>query len=411
MKKLIQKFIFFGLTVIVNVTILFGFASNVFAAPLDVVFTPDPLFNKTNFLPLDETSGIVTVANNSGSPQTILTEAINVLDNDDFGGLLRLKIVGNSIILFDDSLADFFSTAGEVPLGAIPNGESKTFTYTISFIDSDNNDYQGKTLGFDVCVGFSGGTKHCGDTVIGGENNTGGGGGGGSISGAGGGPIILTILNEETESVVEVGGFPATATAIIVWDTNVLSTSQVIYGLLSESPYTLDMNAANFGYPFGTIENTTKVLQHSVLLTGLIPGETYLYRVVSRASPPTISFERQFTVPATASLLAQAGNNNKENNNFTENNQSSDALNISNAKVGTSISDTYSDTSFKENTSVTKENVINSNSNLLTASAFLSNFGNLISNNILIFILLILLILYIIWIFWLRKKKTIKGKC
>src|SRR3989344_6193543 len=192
-------------------TMLGGFAPNAFAAPLEVTFVPDPLFNKTNFLPLDETSGVVTVTNNSGATQNILTEAINVLDTDNFGSLLHLKIVGGT--LFDDSLADFFSTAGEVSLGAISNGESKIFTYTISFIDSNNNSYQGKTLGFDVCVGFEGGATHCGDTVVGGDNDTGGGGGGGGggrRGGGGGGPIILTILNEQTASIEDGDGVPPT---------------------------------------------------------------------------------------------------------------------------------------------------------------------------------------------------------
>src|SRR3989344_6222699 len=167
----------------VAVVTMFGFAGTTLAVTsLDVQFVPDPLFDEANFLPLDETSGTAAVTNNSGTEQTILTEAINVLDDDDFGSLLHLTITkeGSGGTLFDNSLSNFFSTAGEVNLGAISNGESATFTYSISFINSANNDYQGKTLGFDVCVGFQGGATHCGTTVVGGENATSGSGGTGN---------------------------------------------------------------------------------------------------------------------------------------------------------------------------------------------------------------------------------------
>ena len=288
------------------IIVLGGFAPHAYAVtPLVVDFDPDPLFDEANFLPLDETSGTVTVTNNSGEEQDILTEAINILDNDDFGSLLRLTIVGSSGTLFDDSLADFFSTAGEVPLGAISDGESKVFTYTVSFINSSDNSYQGKMLGFDICVGFEGGATHCGDTIVGGENDTDGGGGtgnppsGGTIpgSGGGGGSYPLAVYNEQAGDVDTDAG-----TATIEWDTNFLSTSQVIYGLASGGPYLLDLSILpNLGYPLGTAETSTKVLHHSVPLTGLSPGETYVYRVVSRASPPTVSVERQFTTLALAS--------------------------------------------------------------------------------------------------------------
>lgn len=391
---------------------LLGFASNVLAAPLDVTFTPDPLFNEANFLPLDETSGTATVTNDSGATQNILTEAINVLDSNNFGSLLHLKIVGSSGTLFDDSLSDFFSTAGEVSLGAVSNGESKIFTYTISFIDSSNNSYQGKTLGFDICVGFEGGVTHCGDIVVGGENDTGGGGGGGgggSSGGGGGGPIILTIVNEQT---ADISGFP-TATATITWSTNVLSTSQVVYGP-TPPVYILDMNAVYFGYPFGTVEDPTKVLNHSVLVTGLVSGQTYVYRVVSRASPPTISFERYFTVPSTGSLLAQAGSSNFTGGNSPGNTDESTLSAVSSAKTSVSAEASSgggdNDTNSGESVSPTEENDTSSNNNL--ATVLVAGFDNILSTCSLI-ALLILLAIYIIWMLWLRKeyeKNLVSGK-
>ena len=299
----------------VAVVTMFGFAGTTLAVTsLDVQFVPDPLFDEANFLPLDETSGVVTVTNNSGTEQTILTEAINIFDDNNFGSLLNLEIDGGTP--FDDSLTDFF-TSGEVSLGTISIGESKIFTYTVSFINSNDNTYQGKTLSFDVCVGFEGGETHCGDTVVGGENDTDGDGGtgnpppGGTIPGSGGGGggsgqfVQLVVFGESVSNTTA-------STATIEWDTNLLATSQVIYGL-APGPYVLDIVEpfiGFFGYPLGTPENGTKVLHHSVTLTGLIAGQTYVYRVVSRASPPTVSVEHTFTMPTTGTIgnlgIAQA---------------------------------------------------------------------------------------------------------
>ena len=286
-----KKFTKILILAVALITMIGSFAPRAFAVavtPLDVQFVPDPLFVKPNFLPLDETYGTATVSNNSGATQTILTEANHVLDNDHFGNLLKLKIVGASGTLFDNTLAYFFTTAGEYSLGTIETGETKTFTYTVTFINSNDNSYQGKTLGFDVCIGFQGGNAtDCGNTAIGNEN------GSGSNGGSSSGSTVLVIFNVQALNITNVN---ASGSATITWDTNKLATSQVVYGPTPPS-YTLNLTPPNFGYPLFVAENPTKVINHSMLLTGLIPGTTYKYRVISRASPATVSPEFQFTVP------------------------------------------------------------------------------------------------------------------
>ena len=362
---------------------LLGLAPSAFAqTPLDVQFVPNPLFTKPNFLPLDETSGTATVTNNSGTTQTILTEAINVSDDDNFGSLLRLRITGGT--LFDNTLANFLTTAGEVSLGTISNGESKTFTYTVSFLDSNDNSYQGKSLGFDVCVGFQGGTTHCGDTVIGDEG--GGTTGGGTVHRGSSGSTIRTLIifNEQALDIFNVG---SSGIATITWETNLLATSQVIYGL-APGPYTLDVDEPYigfFGYPLATLEDGTKVINHSMSLTGLTPGATYLYRVVSRASPPTVSAEHQFTVPL---LLAQAPNPGSV---LGASSRGSVLGNDSNGTTGSVLGETTGEV---EGNPSPDENL---------ALSFASDFSDLLSTCNLIS-LLILLVIYLIWKFWLRRK-------
>lgn len=364
--------------------------------PLTVNFSATPLFNEANFAPGNAVIRTVLVANNSGTSQNVIVEAINALDENGLGDKLNLVIKEGDTILYNDKLGTFLR-AGEVPLSSLSDGANTTYSFNVVFDSNTDNNIQNKTLGFDLCVGFSGGDKNCGNTVIGDENNTGGGndnppnnenisgtsGGGGG----GGAPIILVISNEQVNNTLNEG---ETATVTIKWDTNKLSTSQVVYGLVSDGPYTLVMVPPYFGYPLATTEDPTKVMHHSVLLTGLIPGQTYIYRVVSHASPPTIGFEHQFTVPVspTTHLLAQTNITNP----ITTTNEGINVLNTNNPNT--------------ENNSAPKtenNNTVNSNSNL-TANALFSDFGNIISNNILIFILILLLVLYLIWRFWLRKK-------
>lgn len=388
---------------------LVGFVPSAFAVtPLDVGFVPNPLFNKPNFLPGDATSGEVTVTNNSGSTQTLLTEAINIFDDDNFGSLLRLKISGSNGVIFDDALAQFFADAGEVSLGTLANGQSAVFTYTISFINSSDNSYQGKALGFDVCVGFQGGNTHCGNTTVGdeggGSDGDGGGGSRGGIfasSGGGGGsviPITLAIFNEQALNISNVD---QSGLATIIWDTNKLATSQVVYGLASGGPYTLDLDAVNFGYPFGTIEDPTKVTHHSVLLAGLTPGQVYVYRTVSRASPPTISFEYKFTVP----LLAQGKGNDPivpgENSSYENsggtvlgNSTTNASGNVSVQTQEESVVSAPADGSLDTNTN-TQNNTTAPNNNLALVSA--SGYGDMLSLYVFVF-LITLLVLYTVWL-------------
>lgn len=271
--------------------------------PLQVQFNPEPLFNQANFMPTDMASGVVTVTNNSDAEQNVMTQAVNVSDVDNFSDLLLLVIKDSSnAVLFDGSLHQFFASGQGVSLGALPVGRSGVFTYTVSFINSDDNSYQGKTLGFDVCVGFQGdsASNHCGNSVVTpGEEDTRDGSGPMTAFGRKGGGTTLMIVNEKASDELSFAQNDSVS-ATITWDTNLPSTSQVVYGPAT-SNYTFDINnLPNFGYPLSTIEDGSKVLHHLVSLTDLKPGQTYVYRVVSRASPPTVGYEHKFTVPTLA---------------------------------------------------------------------------------------------------------------
>jgi hypothetical protein len=132
-----------------------------------------------------------------------------------------------------------------------------------------------------------------------------------------------------------------------------------------------------------------------MFLNGLVPGQTYLYRVISRASPPTISPEHQFTVPLSTSLLAQTSNPpGLVLGASTSGGGLTSGGGDSGEEIGSSGNVLGETTSNIEETPSVNPNL---------ATAFTSGFSNPLSNCNLIS-LLILLILYLIWRFWLRKK-------
>lgn len=283
-----------------TIVIFGGFVSTAFAvSPLTAIFNPEPLFKSSNFVPGDKAEAEITISNNTKNTQTAYIEAVNVSNNDNLASQMKLEIFEGATEIYNDNFGVFLN-AGPVLLSSIGASGSKTFNLKITFIENTGNDYQNKTLGFDVCVGFSGGNQHCtNDIAISDEEgNTGSTGGSGGGGGSSSGSHRLVIFNENASNIVANGFIPESGMATITWQTNIPATSQVVYGLASGAPYTLDTNILpGLGYPLYNSEDFTKIINHSMLLTGLTPGETYVFRVVSRASPATVSFEHQFTVP------------------------------------------------------------------------------------------------------------------
>ncbi len=243
---------------------------------LEIEFEETPLFNQANFLPGESITRWVKVTNNSGETQRIATEAINVSDPDGFGNALTLEIKEGDESIYNGPLSQFFNI-GELYLSDLTgNGVQTQYDFTVIFYPGANNAFQGKTLGFDVLIGFQGT-----------EGGVAPGGGGGYL------PPGLTITNESTEEVEE-------DSVTITWLTNYLSTSQVIYAEEGKS-HTLDLTdntdaPPKYGYAQTTPEynTSTKITDHSITITSLIPNTTYYYRCISHGSL-AVSTEYSFT--------------------------------------------------------------------------------------------------------------------
>jgi len=273
------------------------------AAGLSVKFENSPLFNNVNFGPGDSVTKWVKVDNTSGSTQKIITEAINKNDSDNFSEKLNLTIKEGGTEIFNNTLKMFFDQ-GETYLSNLTSNGNTQYDFTITFNADANDDWQGKTLSFDIVVGFQGQ-----------EGQSSGGGTSGSPSG-GGNPGIpaLSIYNEAN-------AIPTETSVTITWTTSYAATSQVIYGAENES-HVLDLSDNTgipplYGYAHTTPEydTTTRVVYHSVTITGLAPGTTYYYRAVSHGS---LAIGRELTFTTTGSKLTTEETGGEVAGAFTE---------------------------------------------------------------------------------------------
>ena len=268
--------------------------------PLTVEFEQDPLFSNTDIKPGDSITRWAKVTNNYEETKPVAAEAINYpnpVPSDDLSRALDIIIKKGTSELYNNSLYNFYLN-GETYLSDIGSGETTQYDFTISFPIEKGNEWQGKTTGFDILIGFQGdgGDDGNGDDGNGDDDggNGGNGGNGGTTGGGGGGtlPPGLIILEESIFTTCT-----ANCEAVVEWTTNYNATTQVVYGTESEDHYFNPNILPYYGYAHSEPdpEDLTKVKNHTVTLTNLNPNTTYCFRAVSHASPATISLQHKFT--------------------------------------------------------------------------------------------------------------------
>lgn len=112
----------------------------------------------------------------------------------------------------------------------------------------------------------------------------------------------------------------STTSFTITWTTDRLSHSRMIFGTKSKK---VKGSGTNYGYDKSTIEATQKKTSHSVTITGLTPGGTYYYRVISRGSPEQVGEEKTITLP-------------KDSNSSTSSSSSSSTSSSNSSSINTS---------------------------------------------------------------------------
>jgi len=324
----------------------------------NIIFESSPLFGTTDFVPGGSVTKYIKFKNDTDITRRTYINVANIMNTDNLGDAITLTIKQGDTTIYKNTFSKFFKK-GKVELPQVKSGETNTIEFIATFAPESGDEYQSKTVSFGLQAVIEDVDESGDTTVIGG------------VGGATIGHKNLIISNESAIPENNNGNIMN-----ITWNTNIPATSQVVYGLTSDGPYTLDLNDTNFGYPNSTKEiDLNKVVEHLVILDNLQDGQ-YSYRVVSRASPPTVSYEHYFSV----------GENKLALNNIKPNN----------VLLGGNNTEENND-----------ENIINNengNNNLMAAA------GNIMLNPKL-WIVLFLIALIILFLLWRRKKnKNKKNK-
>lgn len=295
---------------------VFGFALTASAghqaghAPsIQVVFQETPMFLENNLVPGETISRSLLISNTSNVKQEVFLQPENIVGCDwtassCVASQLVFTIDQGGKRIYQSSLQHLYRQT-LIPLGTLGALEKdRRYDLSIYFRPEASNEFQDDTSGFNMVLGFKGEQTGVIDTP-----GPGGGGGGTPVNtGGGGGGGGIVALEELVVRNVRVTDIDVTkGTAILRWETNLLSTSQAVYGFQILGPYSLDLSKKNFGYPFGTVLVPALVTEHSVQLSGLIAGQSYVYRVSSRKSEtslPSLSPEFSFTLGAPSPVVA-----------------------------------------------------------------------------------------------------------
>lgn len=118
---------------------------------VEIIFESKPLFSDLNILPGDESTKWVSVKNNEAEDLNVKVEVDSYWDDDSLAKQMRIVINSGVDIYYDETLEQFFSD-GEASLSSVLAGSKKVYDSTISFLDATGNDYQGKSLEFNISI-------------------------------------------------------------------------------------------------------------------------------------------------------------------------------------------------------------------------------------------------------------------
>ncbi len=258
-----------------KIFILTGFALLLpgFSLASNIEITPVPVFDAENLIPGDEEESTVTIKNNSDNDYESITlggKRDYSIQTYDLAEVIELRAGDETINLADFLDGETITLSNE----GIKKNEEKSYQFAIEFQEGSGNEYQDKEIVFDFVFTFRG-TKdeEEGEEVV------------EVITTAGTGSVAFRIFNESIEEIGE-------DTATITWSTNRTAFGRVIYDT-SPGQFDFEEGEPSYGYTFFTPRTEERVSDHSVTITGLMPGTTYYYRSVAYSSL-AITVEREF---------------------------------------------------------------------------------------------------------------------
>jgi len=125
---------------------------------LTVTFPSSPFFSETNMAPGDVVDKTLTVENNGPVPRMVAVRAHDVSRDPagppDLDDVLTLDIKeGATTLASFGSLKTFLNDADGVLLSILNPGDTTSYTFEVDFPTSAGNEFQGRSVEFDLTVG------------------------------------------------------------------------------------------------------------------------------------------------------------------------------------------------------------------------------------------------------------------
>jgi len=256
------------------------------------LFTSDPNDDATRNTDAD--GHIVLGETRADRMLIVLNRMASTSDDENVKPVITL--LGNATVTItkDDGYTDAGATAQDEEDGVITDkivtannvNHTTPGTYSVTYNVTDSGGKAADQVTRTVIVN----TRATGCTSI-------CGGGGGSSSGGGGGGGGSKINLEITNEAITLNDMGA---AVVTWNTNLQSTSQVLYDVTSRGSTTTLPTVGS--YLSRTATSTIFVTSHRMTITGLAANTTYYFRPVSaRADEDAIGKELKIT-PATTTV-------------------------------------------------------------------------------------------------------------
>ena len=270
------------------------------AQDFSIQFNPDPLFSAENFLPGDTIEGEVIIQNQTNQSQTLYLWTQNEVDPSNFGRVLLLTVQKGQDQIYQIPLSELFSQ-DFVELLQVPQGET-ILDFSLHFLESAGNEYQNKSLQFDLVLGINTPSE---------EEEEGEGSGSSAILIGGG--VILPQLEIYNLKVKEIG----TDWAKITWNTTLPATTQIIFSEEGKPHQFEPQNPPLYGYfqAFPEPEDSNYKTFHQVVLEELKVCKTYYFRAISHNTSKTaISQEKSFKTLCPEEEAKESGQKPQEEN-------------------------------------------------------------------------------------------------
>lgn len=118
----------------------------------------NPIFVINNMAPGGSETRVVQVTNNAASGRPVAIKGVKTNETGSISGALTILIKDGVTTLYTSTLSQFFTDSlnpDGIPLNTINPGQTKNYTFVVTFNPGAGNEFQNKTVVFNIVLGIA----------------------------------------------------------------------------------------------------------------------------------------------------------------------------------------------------------------------------------------------------------------